>query len=213
MNVADKNAADNDKSGIVTEPVLDRAMGLVYSAGDEKLFNQLLRDFHRVHSNDIEKIRSALADGDKRTACRLAHTLKSSSALIGAAPLSGIAFKAEKAFGTGSTETPETYYTIIADMETALTALVRELDRLFSEDKKKNKNAILDREKAMALLEQIEPLLAESDSAVFDLREEMVEVFTPLGEDGEELINLIDDIEFQKAKAVLLKIKDDLFRS
>jgi len=190
------------------EPVLDKAVGLLYSAGDEKLFYQLLRDFYRVHLEDVEKIKLALAEGDKSTACRLAHTLKSSSALIGALPLSSIALREEMALDTGATETPETCNSIITELEAAFADLIRELRGMLPEDDKKNVTAPLDKGKALALLQKMEPLLEDFNSAIFELRDEISYVLAPLGDVSEELLVLIDNIEFKKAVMLLAKIRE-----
>jgi len=191
-----------------TEPVLDKAVGLLYSAGDEKLFYQLLRDFYRVHLEDVEKIKSALSAGDKDTACRLAHTLKSSSALIGALPLSSIALREEKALETGATETPETCNSIVMELEAAFADLIRELRGILPGEDKKKETAPLDKGKALSLLQKLEPLLEDFNSAIFELRDEISDVLAPLGDEGEELLTLIDNIEFKKAELLLVKIRD-----
>ena len=187
-------------------PVLDKEVGLNHSTGDERLFVQLLRDFRRVHREDINKIKTAWGAGDRKTACRLAHTLKSSSAIIGAELLSKIAYEAEKALDENSKETTGVIEKNIAELEPAFTLLIQEVDNLLSAEVNIREALPFDREKALLLIKKLLPLLERSDSSVFELREEIDQVFTPLGEDGEELLDLIDEFEFPSAEKLLLKI-------
>ena len=188
-------------------PVLNKAVGLNHSIGDERLFVQLLRDFRKVHREDINKLKAAWEAGDRKTACRLAHTLKSSSAIIGAELLSKIAYEAEKALDENSKETTASIEKIIAELEPAFTLLIREVDNLLSVEVSKSDPLPFDREKALLLIKKLLPLLERSDSTVFELREEIDQIFTPLGEDGEELLDLVDEFEFPKAEKLLLEIK------
>lgn len=188
--------------------VLNRSVGLANSSGDEKLYGQLLREYRKVHSKDFEKIIAALEAGDQKSACRLAHTLKSSSAIIGAVTLSEAAFKVEKALSKGAGEWPEISAAVeglMKDVETHFTALAAELELL---PEREASGIPPDREAILKLVEKLAPLLENSDSAVFKLRDEIEDVLAPLGEDGEVLLDLIDEFELPQAAKVLDKIKD-----
>ena len=191
-------------------PVLDRELGLRHASGDEKLFIQLLRDFKKVHFDDVVKLESALEAGDRKSACRLAHTLKSSSAIIGSEYLSGIAFKAEKALGENSNEDASAIKKIITELEPVFNCLVSEINNILELEMKESEKHPFDREKALVLIPKLLPLLKSSDSAVFGLRDEIDEIFTPFGEDGDELLSLVDEFEFPRAGVLLSKIADTL---
>jgi HPt (histidine-containing phosphotransfer) domain-containing protein len=78
--------------------IIDREAGLKSSMGNESLYEQICKSFSRDHRDDDALIRRALETGDFKQARRLAHTLKSSSVLIGAKRLRDIARNMEDAF-------------------------------------------------------------------------------------------------------------------
>ncbi len=84
-------AAVNNK-----ESAIDRETGLRNTGGDPELYAHLLRSFMRDHSDDFGKIQKALEESDTETAARIAHTLKSTAALLGAAELGTAAASLEK---------------------------------------------------------------------------------------------------------------------
>ncbi|GHU06485.1 hypothetical protein FACS1894158_13030 [Betaproteobacteria bacterium] len=55
--------------------------------GDEALYQEALAEFVEGHANDVARLRECLAASDKASAYRIAHTLKSSAATIGAMDL------------------------------------------------------------------------------------------------------------------------------
>jgi len=191
--------------------VLDKEAGLLLSSGNEVFYSQLLKEFYRAHGGDLCKIKTALSEGDRKTACRLAHTLKSSSAFIGAAALTGAAFRAEKALDPGHREAAESCDGIISELEAAFAALVKELGRLLPGKEKGAAGTRADKDKILALIRVLEPLLAHNDCTIFEYRNEIDEVFAPLGEDGEEFVSRIDEFEFEKAAEILQKIRGSLF--
>ena len=218
----------NTNSISAGEEVLDRSIGLFHTSEDEKLYDQLLREFKKVHGKDMEKIKAALETGEYKIAGRLAHTLKSSSGVIGAMRFSKAARKAEKILDTETFRRDHTEPVIpqeaaderdssmeqldmvISDLDSEFNLLFDELDRIVPA--KANRAAVLppDMGKVHELIERLSPLLDASDSRAFALRDEIDEILAPLGEDGEELLNLVDDFEFPAAAQVLLKIKSSL---
>ena len=192
------------------QPVLNKAVGLNNSSGDERLFIQLLRDFYKVHRNDLDKLKAAWQAGDRRTACRLAHTLKSSSAIIGAQLFSRIAYKAETALNEKSNESTGSIDKIVAELEPVFTTLVREISGLLSSEVNQSKALPFDRDKALVLIPKLIPLLERSDCSVFGLRDEIDVIFASYGEKGEELLRLVDEFEFPRAAKLLLEIRDEL---
>jgi HPt (histidine-containing phosphotransfer) domain-containing protein len=77
--------------------ILDHAYGLSNCADDENLYQQILSDFIVVHKNDLQQIDERLMQGDFETARMLDHSLKNSSALLGAKNLRDAAFAVETA--------------------------------------------------------------------------------------------------------------------
>lgn len=63
---------------------MDVEQGLVYLNQNTKLYRRFITKFRNTHADFTERYRNALAQGDKKTAERLAHTLKSVCATLGA---------------------------------------------------------------------------------------------------------------------------------
>jgi CheY-like chemotaxis protein/HPt (histidine-containing phosphotransfer) domain-containing protein/anti-sigma regulatory factor (Ser/Thr protein kinase) len=83
-----------DEKGMEGKAV-SKSDGLKNCAEDEELYQEMLSDFLEGHSEDMEKIAEAASSGDLLATQRLAHTLKSSSTLIGALKLRDEALKIE----------------------------------------------------------------------------------------------------------------------
>ncbi len=83
-------------------PGIDTASALKRTGGNSKRYESLLRKFAESSVCAVQEIRAALAAGDTVTAARAAHSLKGSSANLGAASLAAIAARAETALTTGT---------------------------------------------------------------------------------------------------------------
>jgi two-component system, sensor histidine kinase and response regulator len=59
--------------------------------GNLRLYRAMLRQYAEDQADTATALRAALADGDIKTAERLAHTLKGVSATLGIKPASGAA--------------------------------------------------------------------------------------------------------------------------
>ncbi len=78
-------------------PGLDTAAGLICVAGRVASYRRVLAMFVEHHADDLEHIRTALAEGGREEALRLAHSLKGAAATIGAEPLRAAALTLEMA--------------------------------------------------------------------------------------------------------------------
>lgn len=87
-------------------PVLDLEVVESLKALDEEggpsLFLELIDLFVEDAASQLRTLQAALASGDVKLLERAAHTLKSSSANIGASRMSGICFELEKLSRAGS---------------------------------------------------------------------------------------------------------------
>ena len=90
-------------------PGIDLKVGLRYANGKLALYRKLLRIFNESHGHDFERgFRDAIERGDWKAAARHAHTLKSSSRMIGAAVLGELASALEEScFAQRATEIDE----------------------------------------------------------------------------------------------------------
>lgn len=71
--------------------------------GDRELYLSMLAQFIPSQGHAVQSIRDALADNDRATAERLAHSLKGVAATVGAASLAESANQVEKALNEGNT--------------------------------------------------------------------------------------------------------------
>lgn len=71
--------------------------GLAYMSGKVPLYIKQLRRFVELQSNDVARIRDALAQQEWATAKRIAHTLKSTVGTLGAVQLQAVAASLEQA--------------------------------------------------------------------------------------------------------------------
>jgi signal transduction histidine kinase/DNA-binding response OmpR family regulator len=116
----------------VSEPtdegcVLDSKAGLKNSADNKELYEQLITNFIELHSADVRYIEEALKDGDVKTAYRLAHTLKSNAALLGAERMRRVAFEMESDFRNGNTDRA---CSSLAELEVEMAASLEEMYKI-----------------------------------------------------------------------------------
>jgi two-component system sensor histidine kinase/response regulator len=118
MNAATLSSPAELLAGI---PGLDLTQGLAHMAGKKPLYLAMLRRFADSHADCSRRIRQSLASGDSETAERLAHTLKSVSATLGAVDVRVRAEQLEHALREGERS---------GDVQTLLTELEGPLDGL-----------------------------------------------------------------------------------
>ena len=92
---------------------------------EEDMFDkEILMEFYEDSLTKYSEITSALAEGDNKTARRLAHTLKSTSATIGKIKLQKAAADVERLITNEKSSVTETELKIL---ETELNAVLKEL--------------------------------------------------------------------------------------
>jgi CheY-like chemotaxis protein len=80
--------------------VIDRAIGIENSAGDEALYGKMLMRFLEKQRQAHDQLEKAIAEKDYSLARAIAHKETGSAAIIGAVKLSAILSELEKAFKT-----------------------------------------------------------------------------------------------------------------
>jgi HPt (histidine-containing phosphotransfer) domain-containing protein len=119
------------KNGAGSAPAAGRSIdcdaGLSNAAGDKKLYNQLLSDFLSVHGGDNIKLKDAISEHRFADATRFAHTLKGTSALIGANRLRRAAAGIETLLSEGESGKAEKG---LGKLERELTAVIGEIGHL-----------------------------------------------------------------------------------
>jgi len=88
-------------SSSAADPVLDTAVGMRYAGGKPDLYLRLLTRFRETQHDLMGRLDDAFDSGDEVEAYRLVHTLKSTSATIGAVRLSETAREFERSFEAG----------------------------------------------------------------------------------------------------------------
>ncbi len=184
---------------------INRALGMQRSSGNQELYQKILRNFVRNNRTFMDSFRSALAVNDITLAFRLVHTLKGVANLIGAERLGCEALALEDALRDGrDRHTPE-------QMESLRTELHRVFDEIgpVPDDTvvMRRPTRLLDRRHAVVVLEKLEPLLAKGDVESLELLPEVREVLEPLGQDYDDLLNKIEDYEFEAAAAKVAELR------
>jgi CheY-like chemotaxis protein/anti-sigma regulatory factor (Ser/Thr protein kinase) len=90
---------DDEAAAVVSElPLLDAGIGLKRAAGKQSIYNNMMKDFIVHHSGDYDLIVEAYERDEFLTVKRLAHTLKSSTRMMGAERLGKVAESLEMAY-------------------------------------------------------------------------------------------------------------------
>jgi PAS domain S-box-containing protein len=193
-------------------PVLDCAGGLKNACGDSGLYGKLLRDFRRVHGADYGAVKAAIEGGRSKDACRLAHTLKSTAALIGASRLRETAREIERALSEGNNRDAVSR---LPELEAEMQALLNELagpggtPESAAPSPAEGAAADQDAARAASLADRLIPMLRAGNTAVLDMTGDVRKAFAGPGGRGELLAGQIEDFDFDEALKTLLEIKED----
>jgi len=120
----DISGASNDRAALDLSASLERV------EGDRGLLEELLRLFFDECQGTLQQIRDSWSSGDIRALGRLAHTLKGSSANVGANGVSEAAFALECLARSGSMENA---VQLIADLEREIERLLPELEQFLKQ--------------------------------------------------------------------------------
>jgi PAS domain S-box-containing protein len=185
--------------------VVDLKKGLANAIGDEVLYRQLMSDFKAEHASDVRRISEAIDAGDIVAGRRLAHTLKSTAGLIGAADLSQLARVTEQLLLEGNVTGAAGR---MEELGREMSAVAAEIERLYPSRPEQEPKDVgrLDEQKALDLIERLEPMLASGNAASLDMLAETGAVFAPLGEICETLVKQIQDFEFNDALNTLISV-------
>jgi HPt (histidine-containing phosphotransfer) domain-containing protein len=110
----------------LTSPVLDIEAGVERLMGNRAIYLRALARFRNDYRKAASAIRGALDGGDGPGARRLVHTLKGAAGMIEAGALHAAALALEHALREGGSGAD----TLLARVEAALAAVLRELDAM-----------------------------------------------------------------------------------
>jgi len=176
-----------------------------------ELRQKLIINFVKDNRNRYREIIQAIESGDTKLAHRLAHTLKSNAGQLGKIMLQKAAAEIENQLKDGKQVT----ITQLEEFETELNVVLSELSKIASEFSQSapmennNDGDLLDRETALDLLGKLDKLIdmGNPDSRKFinELR-----LFPADKNIKEQLIQQIDDFEFEQARITAQKLRKEL---
>ncbi len=176
--------------------LLDHRTGLENAAGNAQLHRRILRNFYLDNRNHMEELSAALANNNRPLAYRLVHTLKSTSALIGAVTLSRTAAQVERMLSDGDGDVVDT---TIRDLESDLRVVLRVLEPLaVGGDAQSGKTEQVNESQAELLLARLRPLLASGNPECLGMKDELVRELSSAPH-GRELVEHIDNYDFDLA--------------
>ena len=162
------------------------------------LLEKLRSDFVRSHENTFDGIIEAISTGDIETAHRLVHSVKNSAGLINESMLMQAAQRMEDMLADG--EIPESGQ--LSGLEHEITRVLAGIPKL--EIAKPSVVSGFDKDKAMALLNELEPLLASQNVECLSLLDELRKV-----PGTDVLCRQIEDFDFRAAAETLSSLNGD----
>jgi len=182
------------------KPVSFEDVGENEKDADRKLQEQLKADFVKNNQKVFSEITEALAGGDITLAHRLAHNIKSNAGYIGRPALQKAAAEAEAALKGGENRITEEQ---LAVLEKELTAVLEKLKPYLKEAAEPSRSGVvLDGDRALELLEKLEPLLKSGNPECLKLIDDLRMV-----PGSEEVIRHMDDFYFSAAAKALSELK------
>ncbi|MDR1421207.1 MAG: response regulator [Treponema sp.] len=194
------------------EAVLDRKEGLERYGGDGVLYEKLCGSFVSDHGGDCERIGAAVLAGNIREAHRLAHTLKSTAALIGAFSVRRVAGNLETVFsgvkdgaqandGPGGKAAP-----LLEELKAAMKNLLDELGPRRPADEVADSQGGVPALSVDALVLKLKPLLKSGNTASLELIPDIRKTFA-LDMEAALLVKQIEDFDFIAASGTLAKLR------
>jgi signal transduction histidine kinase/ligand-binding sensor domain-containing protein/HPt (histidine-containing phosphotransfer) domain-containing protein len=190
---------------------LDTDKALLAMGGRQHIYEKLVVDFHKSTRELQSEIEQAYQDKDFETLYRLAHSLKSNSAYIGAYRLAELSAEFEGKIK----EQPESCLPVMEQLIKEHQKILYSLATLTANDSEISVNveptAQINVELLSVLLSSIVELLKQEDAEVEDLLPQLLEYTTDsaLTELVEEVVEFVEDIEYESALKSIeaLKIK------
>ena len=177
---------------------VDTAGGLHRVGGNERLYHAMLRQYAEDQAGTSTALRAALAEGDTKTAERLAHTLKGVSATLGIKGPSEAAAIVEDRIRHGRLEGIEAD---LMAMEQATAAVIAAIRAVLVQAAPVAASEAADMADVIPLLGRLEELLVNSDGAALDCVLEAQELLErALGEEeAGALLREVGNFDFDAA--------------
>lgn len=187
-------------------PDLETSQGLKVLNGHLPTYLRLLRRYAIIHADDMDRLRLHLSQGEKDAACRLAHTLKGSSANLGATGIQHGAGALEAALKQGGDAADIVHLT--DTLEASLHHLVMGLRDALPDEEAAPTSAMPDWNAVRRILAELESRL-ESASVESNriLERDAPQLKTALGHLGEELARRIESFLYPEALELLRELR------
>ena len=216
-SIAGSNAAANTNAAAADAPAipqiegLDTERGLSLCLGRPALYLRLLAGFEKEFGPNATAMAAAQQAQDWPLARRLAHSLKSGAATIGAAELSAQAKVLEECYADAQSASAEQLQSLGTQLSQLCQALAQALpaapEPVANPSATAPASAALDKTTLQALLDKLVALLEEDDAAALGVLDELDA--SPLAQQPgaseplHALRELVEDVEYEDALALL----------
>ncbi len=186
---------------------IDLDRGLSNHMRRPAFYRRILAQFNQEFGATSDDIASALANDDYELARRLAHSVKSAAATIGAGELSHRARILEHRLAAGKPAHAE-----LIPFRAALTRIVKALAPMAQEKRNETATGSLQIDTALAVMERIEALLKQDDAAAESLLGDLESCLNGPDWQGDlhRLRDLIEDVEYKAALTALRQMRGNL---
>ncbi|MFP4460585.1 MAG: Hpt domain-containing protein [Thermotogota bacterium] len=193
---------------------LNMEKGLENTGGDLAFYKGLLQDFFDTYSNHAEKIIQFVSKGDYQAAELEAHSLKGTSRMLGFEQAYDIALKLEMSL---KEKNEEMIRLLIPPLSNELKNLFWELEQsdLLKKETEEHLTLKLDEQQKRILLDQLNALRPVVRSGRYQAEELVSQLLKEYADFGLkkkllELKTLINQLEYQKALALIKSIQKEL---
>ncbi|NQZ32690.1 MAG: response regulator [Oceanospirillaceae bacterium] len=210
-NVLSSNNTGNDKSVVLTKlnqiSLLDCNKAIVQMQGRETLYLELIQNFCLEQQLLGAKMQQSFTAQDQQTLYRLAHSLKSNAAYIGAFDLSVLSTQLEKSLAQGDWNAR-----LLSQVITELEQIISALLPIFITGEEHVENIDFSIDWLKSELVELIPLLESSD---FSVEASLASVHkscmdTEYGSVIAQICESVEDIEYEHAALVAIKLLKEL---
>jgi two-component system sensor histidine kinase/response regulator len=191
-------ATKNLPAALAAIPGLDAEKGLKVLNGHLATYLRLLRQYAVDHGDDMARLRARMAAGERDSARLLAHTLKGSSANLGATGIQGLSAKLEVAIKDGFDEA--TIERLANTLEIGLQELVAGIRTALPEEAAAPYAGEVDWMLVQKVLTKLEPLLKASSVRANQVIEPHAALLkAAFGPAGVELVQQVEHFLYPEA--------------
>jgi PAS domain S-box-containing protein len=183
---------------------VNTADGLKRVAGNVRLYRSLLEQFVAKESDAVSTIREALEKGDRETAERAAHTLKGVAGNLGIGRVQEGAARVEQAIRKNDSDVTN----LLTELQASLAPQVEAIRAVVAAPAPSEPMSRFDSQQTAEAIARLKSLLDANDGDAADAAIQVATALTGRVEASrlQTLQSLIDEFDFEGAKAVLLEV-------